>query len=450
MIRELLKKHRYLRKDLLLFLSMILFKIACDLGYCKLLILDTATYKYDTNLIKYVNAMVWCIVLFFGIRHDKRKVSTFMIYLVYITQIIPISTIYAFGNRSAEYYNILCISFAICELNIRLQKNNHVKIKRNPILSFAMTIFFYLAAFFILIYIYKVNGVPTLMALNIYDVYELRSSGLFHISKYMSYILRWVVASIIPFLIAKKICEKKYLVVLFLMSSVFIFYLYTGQKSYLFCLPLVSICTLWARRENCYYEMFIVGSLSFFVLVLLACYSTKYQEFFIKMYSLLGRRILMVSANNKFTYYDFFSNNPKMGFGGIFPRWLINIRNYYENIDYTHVISQIYYGKPEMSSNTGFLAEGFMRFGHIGTIIILYLFSMILKFMDGMQERTGYTLVMGAFVYSVLVLTDTHLLESIILGTWMISLIILTFYIPVKYKMCRKSVKRSKLVWQQK
>lgn len=450
MIRELLIKNKNLRKDLLLFFSMILFKIACDLGYCNLLVLDTATYKYDLNLIKYASTWFWCIILFIGIRHDKRKASTFMLYLLYLTQIIPISTIYAFGNRSAEYYNILCFSFAICELNIRFNGKNSTKVNRNPFVSYAMIASFYLAVLFLLVHIYSVNGAPTLIALDIYDVYELRSSGLFYVSKYMSYVLRWVVASIMPFLIAKKLCDKRYIGAMILIICVFVVYLYSGQKSYLFAIPLISICSIWARRQNCYYEMFIVGALSFFVLVLLACYSTVYHDFFTKMYSLLGRRILMVSANNKFAYFDFFSTNPKMGFGGILPRWIINIPNYYENIDYTHVISEIYYEKPDMSSNTGFLAEGFMRFDHIGTIIILYLFSMILKLMDNMQNRTGYPLVVGAFVYSVLVLTDTYLIESIFFGTWMIPLIILLFYVPVKNKTHYKELKRRKVVWQQK
>ena len=450
MTRELSKNHKGLHNYLLLFFSMLLFKIACDLGYCKLLILDTATYKYDVNLIKYVNSMFWCIILFLGIRHDKRKVSTFMLYLVYLTQIIPISTIYAFSNGSAEYYNILCISFAFCELYISLMKRDSVDIKRNPIVSFAMTVIFYLVTIFLLVYIYRANGAPSLIALDIYDVYELRSSGLFYVSKYMSYVLRWVVASILPFLIAQKICDKKYFTVALLIVIIFIVYLYSGQKSYLFSIPLICICSLWARRKNFYYEIFTVGSISFFILVLLACYSMFYRDFFIKVYSLLGRRILMVSANNKFAYYDFFSNNPKMGFGGIIPRWLINIPNYYENIDYTHIISKIYYGKPEMSSNTGFLAEGFMRFGHLGTVFILFLFSMILKLMDKLQNKAGYTLVVGAFVYSVLALTDTYLLESLIFGTWMIPLIILLVYIPVKNKTYSKFLKRSKLVWRRK
>lgn len=444
MIREMLKNQEDVYKELLLFLSMILFKMACDLGYCKILVLDTATYKYDLNLVKYAISLFWCIALFFGIRHSQRQVSTFMLYLVYFTQIIPISTIYAFSNGNGEYYNILCFSFAICELNVMLVKRNPTKVHRNPTISYMMTTSFYLAALFLMVYIYSVNGVPTLIALNIYDVYKLRSSGLFYVSKYMSYILRWVAASIIPFLMAKKIYERRYLEATLLVLLMFIIYLYSGHKTYLFAPPLICISSLWSRRKNFYYEMFIIGSVSFLILVLLACYSTVFRDFFTRIYSLFGRRLLMVSANNKFVHFDYFSNNPKMGFGGLLPRWIINIPNYYENINFTYVISEIYYGKPEMASNTGFLTEGFMRFGHIGTIMILYLFSLILKLMDNMQKRTGYTLVVGAFVYSVLALTDAYLIESIFFGTWMILLFILMFYVPVKNKTGCRSLKRVK------
>ena len=58
-----------------------------------------------------------------------------------------------------------------------------------------------------------------------------------------------------------------------------------------------------------------------------------------------------------------------MGLYAVFPRWIFPISSYYENIDFQHEIGAIYYGAPDMNANTGFFAEGYLRFGHIGTIL---------------------------------------------------------------------------------
>ena len=69
---------------LFLLISMLIYKFACDLGYWILLTPDTITYRADFNPIKYANGLLWCFILFWGIRHEKRKVSTFILYLVFV------------------------------------------------------------------------------------------------------------------------------------------------------------------------------------------------------------------------------------------------------------------------------------------------------------------------------------------------------------------------------
>lgn len=433
MISNLTKSKSQITKEIILFLGMLLFKFACDFGYVKLLAWDVSTYILEFSELKYINGFFWCTILFLGIRHDKYKVSTFMLYLIYLMQIIPITTIYSLGGGSVIYYNILCFGFLTCEVLTQWVKLNDVlSYLKNPLLSFILTIVLFTVLIFLIVYIVKKNGRFTLTALNIYKVYELRRSGSFALNKYANYLFNWMVSVLVPFFIVKKINNKNYFSAIMLCSLIFVIYLYSGHKSYLFCLPTVVICALWARRKNFYNEIFICGCIGFFALVMLACYAPILKKFFVEVHSLFGRRLLIVSANNKFSYYDFFSRHPKMGLGGIFPRWLIPIRNYYENINYTYLISAIYYGKPEMNSNTGFMAEGYMRFGHIGTIFIMIILALILRLMDQMQKRAGYVVTVGAFVYPVLGLSDAHLIDSLFLGSWMIILLVLIFYTPYK------------------
>ena len=430
-----------IKTKLVLFAAMLLFKFASELGYCQILIRDTSTYRYDFNAWKYINGLIWCIVLFCFIRHERKKVSTFMLYLTYLVQIIPITVIYAFANESVAYYNLLCLSFLMCELICGWIKRDS-RWKPNCRLSAFMISAFAVVLILVLVYIYKKNGLPSLVALNIYKVYEIRRSGAFQVGKYANYLLEWVTKVIIPFLLAKSLCSKRWFCAGLLSGSLFVIYLYSGHKSYLFALPLVIVCTLWAKRKEFYKEIFGVSCSGFFVLVLLACFSPIAQSKFASIYSLLGRRVMMVSANNKFVYYDFFSRNPKLGLAGVFPTWLIYVPNYYANVSYPNLISEIYYGKPDMYSNTGFFAEGYMRFGHIGTVLIFILFAWVLLLMDKMQKRAGYVLTVGAFVYRVFMLTDNHLFDALVFGDWMLVIILMIFYVDGKqsYIKTRKKI----------
>ena len=144
--------------------------------------------------------------------------------------------------------------------------------------------------------------------------------------------------------------------------------------------------------------------------------------------------MMLLSANNKFVYFDYFSDNPLMGLGGIFPRWLVYIPNYYENIPYTYEISDIYFNKSEMNSNTGFIAEGFMRFGHIGILIVFLAMALLLRQMDKLGKRTNYSFAIGIFVTQIIFLADGHLIDSFILGNWMILVAILAFYTKYQRK----------------
>lgn len=411
----------------LMFVGMVIFKLSTEWGYYALLSVDTITYPVSFNIFKYFNGWLWCVLLFAGIRHNSRKVSVFMLYLTYITQIIPMTCVYALANDSAAFYNLTCFAFLFCEI-VCSEIFNKITWKWPKWLTNIMIAGFVAILIYLLGIIVLKNGLPGFTALNIYNVYDLRSSAVFSLNKYDNYLLTWMMAAILPFLLANSINHKKYILSFVLSGIIFILYLYTGHKSYLFSIPLVIICSVWMRREMAYKELFIVASFCFALLVLLSSFSPIFQNGFEEIYSLLGRRTMMVSAVNKFKYYDFFSDNPKMGLAGIFPRWLIPISNPYEGETIGKIIADIYYNKPEMNSNTGFLAEGYMRFGYIGIFVGLGIYAAILRLLDRMQIRAGYGLTVSIFIYPVFTLTDAHLMDSLILGPWMILLIIAILY----------------------
>jgi len=413
----------------MLFFSMLIYKFATDIAYWYVLtVVDAVTYTADFNLFKYIAGIIVCIILFFGIDFKGKKASTFLLYLVFLLQIIPITTIYSMANDSTAYYFATCTSFFACEILVA-HTNAKKLLKRKLLVSQLMLFAFAFFTALLFVAVIKGNGLPGLTALNIYKVYEMRAAGTFQISKYMNYILTWATGAFLPIFLAKSILDKKYHVSAICVLAEVVIYLYTGHKTYLFSIPLVVACSIWSRRENFFVELFFCFCVGFALLVtaLFVTEQTKSGVFY-EIYSLFGRRCIIVPANNKFKYFDFFSNYPKLGIYGILPTWILDVDSYYENVKYTYLISEIYYNKPDMNSNTGFLAEGYMRFGYIGIPMIMLLFAVVLKMVDGLQLQTSYPLAVSLFVYPVFSLADAHLLSSMFFGPWMIYLFILIFY----------------------
>ena len=415
------------RRNLIqLFLGMIVFKLALDVGYAWLSDHEILGFVANFSPKKYVYGFIWCIVLFFSIRHNSRKTSTFFLYLMYLMQMVPITTAYAFSDNSTEFYSVLCLSSLLCNLIVGYTADKP-KLSRSPWLSKTLILSYAAVAALIIVVIVAKYGAPSLGALDLYSVYEQRGSGAFDLGRFGNYLYRWAVSVILPAAMALCLTKRRYISALILGVVMLAMYLYSGNKTYLFAIPLVFLCTLWSSCKNFYKEIFLVSCWGCFLLVVLLWISPVLKEEIQRIFSMLVRRVMLVPANNKFHYFDYFSQNPLMGLGGIFPRWLFYIPNYYENIPYSYEISAIYYNLPEMNSNTGFLAEGYMRFGHIGTVGILLFFGCILKLIDRFQERVGYSLAIGVFIYQIYSLADAHLLDSMVLGPWMMLLFILLF-----------------------
>jgi hypothetical protein len=414
-------------KTLLLFIAMLVFKLACEIGYWRLLSWDAVTYRADFSPAKYLLGLLWCVLLFICINHKERKASAFLLYLFLLTQIIPITTLYALANDDSVYYNLICLAVFACELIVRFVDTG-TDVLRGKVLSALMILAFTAMAVFTVYRLIKIYGKPETTALDIYRVYEMRENAP-ELGKLLNYLLSWTTAVFLPLGLAKTITEKKYLWTLALCAVLFLIYLYTGHKTYMFAIPLVCVCTLWANRRDCHTELFTCFCFGFALLVLFACMKGIYSKsLFSQVYSLIGRRAMIVSANNKFKYYDYFTKNPKLGIAGIFPRWLVDVRSHYDNISYPHEISRIYYRQPGMYSNTGFLAEGYMRFGYPGIFLAVFIFTLFLKGIDSLQVRTSYPFAVGLFVYPVYSLNDAHLIDSLFFGPWMFLAILLIFF----------------------
>lgn len=100
-----------------------IIKIAIEYVYYTYNINGTSPeYVVDVNAFKYLYGMCWLTVLFFGIRHDKRLPSTFIMQFFLVMQVIPLTVIYAFQNENTLYYTVVCMALFMAEMVLAMCK----------------------------------------------------------------------------------------------------------------------------------------------------------------------------------------------------------------------------------------------------------------------------------------------------------------------------------------
>lgn len=411
-----------INKKTLLFLFWILvYKIVLELGYVFVLAGKVQYFQMDFSMWKYVIGTIWIIVLFLNIRHEERKASTFLLDLHLIIAMIPIAVVYGLWNRNSIYFNLLCFAFFIAELLVKASRNpentSSVVINR-----FSYFILFGCALVILGMvgYTIGVNGLPSLTALNILDVYELRGGDYFISNEYINYLYRWMMVVILPFALAYCLVKKRYILATMCVMVALLFYLYSGNKTNLFVIPLVLGAYVFSKFKDTNYRF---HGLLTVVLVL----TVPLSKFIDLPFSLFVRRTLVIPANLKFLYYDFFTNNQKLGLSGTLWGSKLGLDYPYDQ-KIGYIISEEYFGLPEMNSNTGFLAEGFSRFGFIGIFLVLIIFAIMLILLDRLQKRAGYTFTVTMGIYPIFTLNDGQLIDSLIFGPMLALLVIILLY----------------------
>lgn len=411
------------KKTILFLIWILIYMFALSWGYAHILAGKVQYFQLDFVLWKYLIGSLWIIVLFLNIRHEERTVSSFLLNFHLIIGIIPIAVIYSLCNGSTAYFTVLCIAYLVAELLVK------VKWKKEGFSSFYIERFTQFVLFGcmlvvlgILGYTFMTNGLPTLTALNFSDVYDLRGDGYFITNEYLNYIYRWTMAVFLPFLLAYFLVKQRYLLATICVMISFVFYLYSGNKTNLFLIPLVIGVYIFAQYKDTNYRFYGLFTLVLALTVPLTTLANFYMPF-----SLFVRRTLVIPANLKFVYYDFFSNNPKLGLSGTLWGSKLGVTYPYEK-KIGYIISEEYFGLPNMNSNTGFLAEGFSRFGYVGIFLVLILFAMILILLDRLQRRTGYTFAVTMSVYPIFTLNDGQLIDSLIFGPMLVLLLVILLY----------------------
>ena len=405
----------------------LIYKLILEYGFwyvLKPIYILSPVYKFDFSLSKYITGFIWLIILFLLIKHNEHKPSVFFLQMHYAIAIIPITIIYSFSDENTLYFFAICTGYGMAEILIYLYKGDkakRIKLFDKKIFTVIVIVSFYLSNIIVYFDIVYENGLVSFRALNIFDVYSIR--GEFQLNKYIGYMFSWQYMVINPFFMIRSMKHKKWFSALLFMLLQLIAYLYAAQKTILFVIPLIFL--LYFISKNNYFVRIIYFGLTCLVTLSVTLYN--FFEVATETYGLFVRRVLFVPANLKYLYYDFFSHNDKIGFAGTLIGKLIGSEYPYDDT-MGFMISKIYFNDPDMSSNTGFLAEGYYRFGIFGILISLLVFCLLLILIDRFAKNNDYDFAIAFCFFSVFLLNDGALIDPLIFGNLTVLVYVMLFY----------------------
>ena len=356
---------------------------------------------------------------------------------------IPISTIYAGKNYSTINFLLFFMEFIILISTIKIlekKKENKEKNKKlydenkkhkyNKFIKITTIIIYYgfiINTIFVLFACFYFNGIPTFTALNIEEVYEVRET--FYLPTLMNYFYDFEIKFILTFLIVLFIHKKKYVNLILSIIALLLMYLYKGDKMTLLSMFLVIGVYIIFRLFEKYKKLdkinhYIAPSLSIIIIFSMLTYNI-YNMF----YSVLVRRFLISPANLKFWYMDFFAKNPKIGIVGTLLNKIFNFWNPYSEMPYQNLIAGIYAGNFETYANTGFMSEGFVRFGYIGLVVLPIILGIIIYFINNKAFQDGQLCFIAAIsIFPLMNLNDGYLLSSLMFGAILLLIIVILFF----------------------
>lgn len=425
------------------FFGIILYKIILDFSYMIFIQPYVKEWlKTDFNIYKLILGYILVISLYVIINRLNGKLSKFIVKLLFCLMFIPISTIYAGKNFSTINFLLFFMEFVIIIFTIKIleymeekKKKNRIlnddeKNKGNKFIKITTKVIYYgfiINTIFVLFACFYYNGMPSLTALNVKEVYEVRET--FYLPKLINYLYNFEIKFILTFLIVLFMHKKNYFKLILTIIALMLMYLFKGDKMTLLSMFLVIVVYFIFRLFERHKKIDKIDNYIAPALGIMTVFSMLTYKIYNMFYSILVRRFLISPANLKFWHMDFFAHNPKIGIVGTLLNVIFKFSNPYSEVPYQNLVSGIYTGNYESYANTGFLSEGFARFGYIGLIILPIILGVIIYFVNNKGLKKGEICFTAAIsIYPFMNLNDTHLLSSLMFGAILLLVIVVLFF----------------------
>ena len=404
------------------FLLVILYKIVLELIYVRFV---AEVYSYmgfliDFSIIKLIESYILLALVYIFLPINGEKISNIAIQILFLLALIPILSLYALADRPRPFVYFSIIGFCLTVLTVKIFPGivfRKVRLAKGPF--FLAIGLFSLAVY---VFLFKLNGIPSLKAFSFDLVYEIRQEVQYGFL--FGYFSKWQGRVINCFLIGIALYHRKYIAVILLMGLQVILFLTVAQKSYLIN-PLLVIFFFYAIKKRKVMQITLAALTSVLVFSLMLIENGLWRL----PASMLARRTMFVPAQISFYYYDYFSQHEKMYLSNS-KVTLGLIDNPYEDKfeSNANMIGLFYLGDENIHANTGYLADAYMNFGLLGVLAFSVLLGIILVLVDSLSNGLDRRVAMAAVIGPVVSLVNGALLTVMFTGGFLVGLLIIRVY----------------------
>ena len=391
----------FVKKDVLWF---IIYKIVLDLTYIYIHkdLFGYYGFGFTLNISKQIISWGLFIIVVVCISSKAINCRTLFLYTTMCLGLTPTFIYYEY-NTEAKTWMLLVQVIMLLITDILMNKVGlfgNVKIKK---ISYSSQLVRFLAGFILIIYFvytFMQYGMPVFDLLSFENVGIIRENS--SISTLMGIVQNLICKILGPILMMILFFKKKWISFLLVLIVQLYTYAITGFKTFLF-IPVVIIALLVFHKVDI--NRLMLRALPIVCICCNLIYLLLDESY---PYALINERVLFLPAKIKFAYFDYFSKHEFVLFSQSTIGTLFGLESSYTQ-SIPNLIGAVYFNKPEMWTNTGFMADAYSNMGIIGMLLIAVFLSSILSLIDASLKGNNPKLnrgIMGMFLLFFISLND--------------------------------------------
>lgn len=411
---------KFFKSSIWFFALTIFYRIILDTLFSAIIIpIYGSVYKYSDNSTTESIVISWAIFLCFAILtrshyYAKEGVSNTILFLIFLMQIVPFTTMIRTGHFSTSYIIANMVYYLMLYLTIMFLRNIKITIGKtktfvehvSPTNKIKMlSVLLVSVALFVCARYSHFN-----INFSIDLVYDLRTAAsLYDLPTILSYLFGWA-CWINPFIIGLCIREKKYIPCIILSIVQVFMYGYDGMKGPFFFFVVVVIINFFLPKiKMSTLNAGILYGLSGAVLVCYIIYSVSGNYLLCQLFV---NRLGMITNQITYAFYSYFTSHQPDYFRGSFLRFF-GIKSPYGNIP--HMISQWFFGY-DQGANGGLLADAITNMSYVGIIVMPIIIAFVLIRLDNYTEKIDRRLAICVSLYMTLMLMSMFILPIFLTG----------------------------------
>ena len=392
----------------------VLYKFVLDAMYIGVGVpaFSYAGLVYAPNILKYILAFALYVGVFYLLPKKEGDIISFLLHLQFALTVAPMLCFYALADQSSAYMImvVLCVVLQIVILRkpILEKKASYIKGMKKPttVIVAAMIV---ATVGICLLY----NGFEGLKAFDFDYIYEMRENAQYPFG--VGYLLNWITRTIIPFLVLWCVHKKKYLYAIGLTVVEVLFYMLTGEKFILFIL-LPTLAIYFLSRSRHLIKLMYGGMAAVFGVVSIAYPLIKDIPLGVRLCRLVAVRTIFHPADNKFNFYELFSEFPRLHFSDGLIGKMFGM-----TYPYAGTSGQVIYAYTggdflAANSNTGYLGEAYGQFGFLGMLAMSLLLALLLRLLRHYEKSEYFPVLTALFSVYMIILNDAALFTTIFSG----------------------------------